>query len=206
MEESSLLLHDHRQDDGRSAAAQRRLPNQPRLPTTLGFALLLLLLLLLLLPFAWDSKSYFHLELTTAHVTSSPIVVRLPPAKSIREKIASVDAQSSLIPAIQQRCDWVFSLVKEQVLQESSQDQLEVTLKKQTTDANVFYRATARIFWDDFALQNWNQPLTNVLDMGREGNTDDGYSRHDPLLVQGKATWSKYFYLYVCLLIRCIGK
>jgi uncharacterized protein (DUF2252 family) len=187
MNEESSLLH-------------RKVARSAKLRLTKRKAqLALVAALTILLPFV--CVYYFRPDVETAQIT--PIVLRVPSfadgvpfADGGRAETASLDTTptTNSLPVIHQRCAWVVSVLADKILRRFSKDELKMNLKLLSTDANVFYRATARIFWDDFVLHHWSKPLTRVLDMSKEDKVTDyhGYSHHDPLLVQGKATWSTY--------------
>lgn len=65
-------------------------------------------------------------------------------------------------PPAQPRCDWVMNVFAERDAGTPPED-LEITYKAQCVDPNVFYRATAHIFWKDFALGDWMRGFTQIF-------------------------------------------
>jgi len=80
------------------------------------------------------------------------------------------------------RCAWVIDLFQQNNKHKSPQ-QIEDTFQLQSTDANVFYRATAGIFWRDFVLGGWHDRL-RFETLGIDATFSDG----TPL--QPKSTWT----------------
>jgi len=65
-------------------------------------------------------------------------------------------------PEPEKRCDWVL----EQFLKRDKGvpvDELIVKYKEQSTDFNVFYRATAHLYWNDFYNKDWDRSLIYSL-------------------------------------------
>ena len=68
-------------------------------------------------------------------------------------------------PEAIRRCDWVVDRFTERDQGVTTTDPSELAARYtlQSTDANVFYRATARIFWNDFVTGNWGRHLTQTI-------------------------------------------
>lgn len=64
-------------------------------------------------------------------------------------------------PEPQRRCPWVAETFRQRDAGESYPD-LQAKYAAQSVDLNVFYRATAHIFWKDFVLQGWGDGLKLV--------------------------------------------
>ena len=69
---------------------------------------------------------------------------------------------STDIPVVRSRCEWVMKQFHTRDI-DYTPAQLEYRYKTQSTDANVFYRATAHIFWNDFVSGRWGDSLTKTL-------------------------------------------
>jgi uncharacterized protein (DUF2252 family) len=69
---------------------------------------------------------------------------------------------STDIPIVRSRCEWVMKQFHNRDI-DYTPAQLEFRYKTQSTDANVFYRATAHIFWNDFVIGRWGDRLTKTL-------------------------------------------
>lgn len=74
--------------------------------------------------------------------------------------------------------DKVRSLPRERVVE---------TYAKQSVNVNVFYRATASIFWTDFVDRNWDDAVYELLEL-YEDNDDDEYD-FDKLIDKSTWTW-----------------
>ena len=61
-----------------------------------------------------------------------------------------------------QRCDYIDNLFETKNA-DKSEEELRDTYAKQSVDMNVFYRATAQIFWDDFAKNKWDDGVLSTL-------------------------------------------
>lgn len=70
-------------------------------------------------------------------------------------------------PTPQRRCEWVAISFRQRDEGEPEAD-LREKYAAQTQDLNVFYRATAHIFWKDFVLNGWGEGLKLVEFSGRE--------------------------------------
>jgi uncharacterized protein (DUF2252 family) len=83
---------------------------------------------------------------------------------------------------VQKRCDWVMARFAERDAEVSDED-LAARYPAQSVDFNVFYRATAHIFWKDFVDGHWGDGLTFSL-------RDDAHLKgHVPLDPQSTWTW-----------------
>lgn len=65
-------------------------------------------------------------------------------------------------PIIQSRCAWVMKQFKKRDLG-STPSELRTRYQKQSVDSNVFYRATANIFWNDFVHGHFGEGLSETL-------------------------------------------
>ena len=87
------------------------------------------------------------------------------------------------LPEPQRRCDWVIPLMTEADI-DSDDDGLRAKYLAQSIDANVFYRATARLFWLDVVPGKW---------WGNVSFEDIGIARPthaDGTPLERKATWT----------------
>jgi len=85
-------------------------------------------------------------------------------------------------PAIKKRCDWVV----ERFLERDAGDSPEELYEKhnaQATDFNVFYRATANLFWHDFVTDEWGNGL--LLSLKQHATLSGGI----PLTRMSTYTW-----------------
>jgi uncharacterized protein (DUF2252 family) len=85
-------------------------------------------------------------------------------------------------PEVRTRCEWVVEQFRKRDI-DYTPAQLRYRYETQSTDANVFYRATAHIFWNDFVSGHWGNGLTKTL---RETATLQG---HVPLDRRSAYTW-----------------
>lgn len=60
------------------------------------------------------------------------------------------------------RCEWVEDKIREKDAGKSKED-LIIQYKAQSTDYNVFHRATAHLFWNDFVAGNWGNWTMSTL-------------------------------------------
>jgi len=74
----------------------------------------------------------------------------------------SYGESSSDIPVVHPRCEWVMEQFRKRDV-DYTPEQIEYRDKTQSTDFNVFYRATAHIFWSDFVSGHWGDGLTRSL-------------------------------------------
>jgi uncharacterized protein (DUF2252 family) len=86
-------------------------------------------------------------------------------------------------PVARQRCDWVMAQFAERDKGTSPKD-LEERYLAQVADVNVFYRATAHLFWKDYAAGEWGQRggLTNFTGeflMHNDPDSDDSKEEID---------------------------
>jgi len=65
-------------------------------------------------------------------------------------------------PQAVSRCDWVIDRFLERD-KGATEEQLHEVYEVQSTDPNVFFRATAHIFWNDFVNIGWNRQLAKAL-------------------------------------------
>jgi len=82
-----------------------------------------------------------------------------------------------------ERCDWILGLFYEKN-SHKTEEELRDTFRIQSTDANMFYRATANIFWRDFVLGGWHGQRLDFATLGIPEWNGDG----TPL--QPKSTWT----------------
>jgi uncharacterized protein (DUF2252 family) len=76
--------------------------------------------------------------------------------------------KSFTAPDAEKRCDYIIDTFQERdvgTLEDFDPDQGDLLTKyqAQTTDENVFYRATAQVFWKDFALNGWGRGLLMMI-------------------------------------------
>lgn len=74
------------------------------------------------------------------------------------------DPDISLLPEPQPRCAWVQAMFEERDGSDPFGTELYDTYKAQSKDFNVFYRATAHIFWNDYVNNVWGDYTRSVLD------------------------------------------
>lgn len=60
------------------------------------------------------------------------------------------------------RCDWISEKTREKDAGKS-EESLKVQYAAQKIDANVYYRATAHVFWNDFVAGNWGNWTMSTL-------------------------------------------
>lgn len=90
-------------------------------------------------------------------------------------------------PTAKERCDFVMERFAERDVGLADED-LSIRYQVQSEDPNIFYRATAHVFWNDFVLGPWGDSLELTLDekdttkLKEEGLGSDGL---DP-----QATWT----------------
>jgi uncharacterized protein (DUF2252 family) len=90
-------------------------------------------------------------------------------------------------PVVQPRC----AHVMEQFHQRdkgSTPSQLKSRYQKQSVDSNVFYRATANIFWNDFVQGHWGDGLTESFTNG-DSTTTTTLEDNVPLDPKSTFTW-----------------
>ena len=86
------------------------------------------------------------------------------------EKIIDVDdigAREVVIPTAYKRCPYVIDVFELENRGISDREFLRAKYLAQSTDMNVFYRATCLLFWKDFAAGHWGR------DQNRSINLDD---------------------------------
>lgn len=66
-------------------------------------------------------------------------------------------------PKAEKRCEWVIAQFQQHDAGKSKEE-LRVQYAAQDGDPNIFYRATAHIFWRDFKEKGWGNFLTAALD------------------------------------------
>jgi hypothetical protein len=77
--------------------------------------------------------------------------------------------KSFTVPEAEKRCDHIIGTFQERdvgTLDDFDPEQEDLFTKylAQTTDENVFYRATAHVFWKDFALKGWGEGLLMMVE------------------------------------------
>jgi Uncharacterized protein conserved in bacteria (DUF2252) len=71
----------------------------------------------------------------------------------------------TLYPKAEKRCDWVIAQFQQRDAERSGEpEQLRQQYAAQDGSVNIFYRATANIFWRDFKDQGWGSFLIAALD------------------------------------------
>ena len=86
------------------------------------------------------------------------------------EKIVEVDdtnAREVVIPSAYKRCPYVIDIFELENAGITDNEFLHAKYLTQSTDMNVFYRATCLLFWKDFAAGHWGR------EQGRSINLDD---------------------------------
>jgi uncharacterized protein (DUF2252 family) len=103
------------------------------------------------------------------------------PVTSLRTEDLNLEGFSALwVPDIAvERCDYIREIFEEKNAN-TSDDELRVAYAIQAQDANTFYRATARIFWEDFVTNDWDDGVLK----GLNGKLVDGTPLDD------KSTWT----------------
>ena len=96
--------------------------------------------------------------------------------------VQSLNATPWEPPQPQRRCRWVANTFRQRDQGESYLD-LRAKYAAQSADINVFYRATAHIFWKDFVLEGWGDGL-KLVEFGQRTRpaTIKGVVLHDKSL------------------------
>lgn len=69
-------------------------------------------------------------------------------------------------PQAEARCEWVLARFFERDVDIPKDEALRI-YKIQSQDPNVFYRATANVFWHDFVDHHWGDGLVNSIDQNK---------------------------------------
>jgi len=69
------------------------------------------------------------------------------------------------VPVATERCDYIAATFEEQNKDITDMDVLEKKYEAQSIDPNVFYRATAILFWQDFGRGDWGSEQGASIDM-----------------------------------------
>lgn len=87
-------------------------------------------------------------------------------------------------PEVLKRCEWIVNLTTDPANDDPTDKALESKYRAQSVDANVFYRATAKLFWLDlFQGQWWNNVTFGDLGIHEPAH-------HDGTALERKATWT----------------
>ncbi|CAB9519586.1 Uncharacterized protein conserved in bacteria (DUF2252) [Seminavis robusta] len=88
-------------------------------------------------------------------------------------------------PAVKPRCSWVMDQFRKRDEGTPPLD-LEQRYVAQSEDPNVFYRATAHIFWQDFAAGDWGGDFTRTFLLHNDPDSDDSKEEvdNDPKNIQ----------------------
>jgi len=86
------------------------------------------------------------------------------PARLGNTKKAST-AKAPLIP--RKRCDWLSEKIQEKDAGKAEED-LRKQYAAQSLDSNVFFRATAHVFWNDFVVGNWGNWTLSTLKLPKK--------------------------------------
>lgn len=93
------------------------------------------------------------------------------------------------IPEAYQRCDYVIQTFADQNVG-VAHDFLKEKYATQAVDPNVFYRATALLFWKDFAGKHWGKDQNMSIDLGKLVLLDEErYADGTPLSPMSTWTW-----------------
>ncbi|KAL7522792.1 hypothetical protein ACHAWX_007496 [Stephanocyclus meneghinianus] len=108
---------------------------------------------------------------------------------TIDDFIFSQDKQQMEIPIAQKRCPYVIQTFEDQNVG-VSKDFLRDKYIAQSVDPNVFFRATALLFWKDFGARHWGEEQGKSIDLGAlvllgEAKYEDG----TPLSPMSTWTW-----------------
>lgn len=95
-----------------------------------------------------------------------------------------------ILPVAKERCDYVIGTFEEQNKDVTNMEFLEGKYEKQAVDPNVFYRATAILFWQDFGRGDWGRDQGASIDLEDLVLLEDAtYSDGTPLSPQSTWTW-----------------
>jgi len=121
-------------------------------------------------------------------------LVAEPNITSSEEIAAATSAKKKLhnpidIPESYQRCDYVIQTFADQNVG-VAHDFLKEKYAAQAVDPNVFYRATALLFWKDFAGKQWGKDQNMSIDLGKLVLLDEEkYVDGTPLSPMSTWTW-----------------
>eukprot|EP00978_Attheya_sp_CCMP212_P043006 scaffold272977_cov51-Attheya_sp.AAC.1 len=88
-------------------------------------------------------------------------------------------------PQAYDRCDHVIELCAPQEYEEEHKEELQEKYSVQSENFNLFFRATARLFWLDFAAHQWGNVSFGFTQIGMTDVTlEDGSE------LQSKSTWT----------------
>jgi uncharacterized protein (DUF2252 family) len=107
----------------------------------------------------------------------------IPLLSSVKARV-DTGISSSLLPVPALRCSWVEAMFEERDGSDPTGTRLNETYTAQSTDFNVFYRATAHIFWTDYATGPWGHYTRSVLD-----NLEIQLEKNVPLTPKSTWTW-----------------
>ena len=113
-------------------------------------------------PYAIEGKSKQSTEVTISQGTLEGQKLKAPEAKS--------------------RCEWVVNIFTDHD-RGKSKEELQEQYEIQSQDSNIFYRATAEIFWFDFVQNGWGE-LVQFENIGINPVHADGTP------IQKKSTWT----------------
>ena len=82
-------------------------------------------------------------------------------------EVDDTDAREVLVPTATKRCPYVIDVFEQENRGITDREFLRAKYVTQSTDMNVFYRATCLLFWKDFAAGHWGR------DQNRNINLDD---------------------------------
>ncbi|KAL3773051.1 hypothetical protein ACHAW5_000468 [Stephanodiscus triporus] len=100
------------------------------------------------------------------------------------EELAPSSAPSETVPEAYERCAYVKDTFKKHNVGVDDKSVLGEMYQVQSADFNVFYRATAILFWKDFGAGHWGR------DQGRSINLDDLVSLRDATYEDGETPMS----------------
>lgn len=98
--------------------------------------------------------------------------------------------QDVAIPEARKRCLYVIETFEEQNEDVTDLAFLREKYRAQSADSNVFYRATARLFWQDFGAGHWGREQNKSIDLHDLVLLGDAkYADGSPLSPKSTETW-----------------
>jgi uncharacterized protein (DUF2252 family) len=110
-------------------------------------------------PPSWRSSVKHHGDTKTNTDTDTNTDANTPTTETVRIRWDP--------PLVEKRCDWVMEQFAERDAG-ISDEELRTRYQTQSVDANVFYRATASLFWKDFVNGHWDDGLLMLSSVRRE--------------------------------------